>query len=86
MCAEDWKSAVNMYRAREMWDDAYRVAKAHGGSNAAQQVGQGAEPLAQHAVACRQKLARQTSTDPALYPLSARSLTFGRSRSEAIVQ
>ena len=38
VCAEDWKSAVNMYRGREMWDDAHRVAKAHGGNNAAQQV------------------------------------------------
>jgi hypothetical protein len=30
--------AVNMYRSREMWDDAYRVAKTHGGGNASQQV------------------------------------------------
>ncbi|XP_019854623.1 PREDICTED: intraflagellar transport protein 172 homolog isoform X2 [Amphimedon queenslandica] len=34
----EWKSAVNMYRTHSLWDDAYRVAKAHGGSNAANQV------------------------------------------------
>ncbi|XP_078486595.1 intraflagellar transport protein 172 homolog [Ciona intestinalis] len=27
----EWKNAVNMYRQRDMWEDAYRVAKAHGG-------------------------------------------------------
>ena len=23
--AKDWKAAVNMYRAKNLWDDAYRV-------------------------------------------------------------
>lgn len=27
-----------MYRAHNLWDDAYRVAKSHGGLNAANQV------------------------------------------------
>ena len=27
-----------MYRAHDLWDDAYRVAKTHGGLNAANQV------------------------------------------------
>lgn len=36
--AGDWKSAVNMYRAQDLWDEAYRVAKAHGGQTAAKQV------------------------------------------------
>ena len=36
--ATDWKSAVNMYRAHDMWDDAIRVAKSHGGVNASKQV------------------------------------------------
>eukprot|EP00051_Salpingoeca_urceolata_P019102 m.274557 g.274557 ORF g.274557 m.274557 type:complete len:1824 (+) comp19348_c0_seq8:278-5749(+) len=36
---DDWKSAVNMYRNREQWEDAYRVAKQFGGPVAAQQVG-----------------------------------------------
>ncbi|XP_062822761.1 intraflagellar transport protein 172 homolog isoform X1 [Anolis carolinensis] len=31
--AKDWKAAVNMYRVSNMWDEAYRVAKAHGGAN-----------------------------------------------------
>ncbi|XP_014675210.1 PREDICTED: intraflagellar transport protein 172 homolog [Priapulus caudatus] len=35
---KDWKSAVNMYRANDLWEDAYRVAKAQGGANAAKQV------------------------------------------------
>ncbi|ESP05446.1 hypothetical protein LOTGIDRAFT_228027 [Lottia gigantea] len=35
---EDWKAAVNMYRAADMWDESYRVAKAHGGQQAAKQV------------------------------------------------
>lgn len=30
--------AVNMYRAHDMWDDAIRVAKSHGGVNASKQV------------------------------------------------
>ena len=34
----DWKSCVNMYRVADMWDDAFRVAKQHGGANAAKQV------------------------------------------------
>eukprot|EP01137_Pigoraptor_chileana_P037243 Opistho-2@34026 len=38
-CAgKDWKGAVNMYRANDMWDDAYRVAKKEGGANLAKQV------------------------------------------------
>ncbi|XP_024146740.1 intraflagellar transport protein 172 homolog [Oryzias melastigma] len=37
MEAEDWKSAVQMYRAKNMWEDAYRVAKKHG-SDSAQKV------------------------------------------------
>jgi len=36
--AKDWKSAVNMCRANDMWDDAIRIAKAHGGANASKQV------------------------------------------------
>lgn len=36
--ASDWGSAVNMYRANDMWDDAIRVAKAHGGVNASKKV------------------------------------------------
>jgi hypothetical protein len=36
--AQDWKMAVNMYRAHDMWDDAIRVAKSHGGVNASKQV------------------------------------------------
>ncbi|XP_062344303.1 intraflagellar transport protein 172 homolog isoform X2 [Cinclus cinclus] len=31
--AKDWKSTVNMYRVNDMWEEAYRVAKAHGGAN-----------------------------------------------------
>ncbi|XP_053107178.1 intraflagellar transport protein 172 homolog isoform X2 [Hemicordylus capensis] len=31
--AKDWKAAVNMYRVHNMWEEAYRVAKAHGGAN-----------------------------------------------------
>eukprot|EP01135_Chromosphaera_perkinsii_P005322 Nk52_evm3s343 gene=Nk52_evmTU3s343 len=38
VAGNDWKSAVNMYRANDMWDDAHRVAKQHGGPNAAKQV------------------------------------------------
>ncbi|BFY99323.1 hypothetical protein BsWGS_02362 [Bradybaena similaris] len=34
----DWKASVNMYRAQDLWDEAYRVAKAHGGPTAAKQV------------------------------------------------
>ncbi|MBN3302921.1 IF172 protein, partial [Amia calva] len=36
--AKEWKTAVNMYRVNDMWDEAYRVAKAHGGANAHKQV------------------------------------------------
>ena len=36
--AQDWGSAVNMYRANELWDDAVRVAKLHGGVNASKKV------------------------------------------------
>jgi len=36
--ASDWKSAVQMYRSHDMWDDALRVAKLHGGINASRQV------------------------------------------------
>ncbi|KAJ4427860.1 hypothetical protein ANN_23861 [Periplaneta americana] len=36
--AGDWKGAVNMYRATSMWEDAFRVAKTNGGSQASQQV------------------------------------------------
>ena len=35
---KDWGKAVNMYRDRDMWDDSVRVAKVHGGANAAKQV------------------------------------------------
>ncbi|XP_063770977.1 intraflagellar transport protein 172 homolog isoform X3 [Pseudophryne corroboree] len=31
---KDWKGAVNMYRAVDMWEEAYRVSKTHGGANA----------------------------------------------------
>ena len=36
--AGDWKSAVHMYRGVDLWEDAYRVAQAHGGPHAAKQV------------------------------------------------
>ena len=36
--ASDWKGAVQMYRAQNMWDEALRVARHHGGSNASKQV------------------------------------------------
>jgi intraflagellar transport protein 172 len=36
--ANDWKSAVNMYRRIDSWDDAYKVAKNHGGPVAGKQV------------------------------------------------
>ena len=36
--ARDWKSAVNMYRNHGKWEDAYRVAKAHGGPAMSKQV------------------------------------------------
>ena len=36
--AQEWHSAVNMYRSSEMWDDAIRVAKFYGGINACKRV------------------------------------------------
>eukprot|EP00854_Cymbomonas_tetramitiformis_P006568 gene6568-7868_t len=36
--AKDWKSVVQMYRANELWDDAIRIARMHGGTNASKQV------------------------------------------------
>lgn len=38
VAGKDWGRAVNMYREKEMWDDAVRVAKVHGGANASKQV------------------------------------------------
>ncbi|XP_058470061.1 intraflagellar transport protein 172 homolog [Solea solea] len=38
MEAEDLKAAVNMYRVNDMWEDAYRVAKAHGSAGVQKQV------------------------------------------------
>lgn len=38
LLANDWKAAVNMYRVAEMWEDAYKVAKTHGGAENGQQV------------------------------------------------
>ncbi|KAM9840528.1 intraflagellar transport protein 172 homolog [Aulostomus maculatus] len=38
MEAEDWKAAVHMYRVNDMWEDAHRVAKSHGGAGAQKQV------------------------------------------------
>jgi intraflagellar transport protein 172 len=39
--AKDWKAAVQMYRAHDMWEDALRVAKVFGGINASKQVRHG---------------------------------------------
>merc|ERR1719502_698098 len=36
--ANDWGSAVNMYRANDLWDEAIRVAQRHGGPNASKKV------------------------------------------------
>lgn len=36
--AQEWHSAVNMYRSNEMWDDAIRVAKFYGGLGACKRV------------------------------------------------
>lgn len=36
--AAEWQSAVNMYRANNMWDEAIRVAKYNGGPQASKQV------------------------------------------------
>ncbi|XQJ26776.1 intraflagellar transport protein 172, putative [Leishmania guyanensis] len=38
IAGKDWSRAVSMYRDRDLWDDAVRVAKVHGGTNAAKQV------------------------------------------------
>ncbi|KAH9371347.1 hypothetical protein HPB48_007918 [Haemaphysalis longicornis] len=38
LAASDWKAAVNMYRANDMWEEAYAVAKKHGGPVACKQV------------------------------------------------
>jgi hypothetical protein len=35
---QDWKSAVQMYRQANQWEDALRVAKVYGGINASKQV------------------------------------------------
>ncbi|XP_059044752.1 intraflagellar transport protein 172 homolog isoform X5 [Mustela lutreola] len=32
--AQEWKATVNMYRSNGLWEEAYRVAKAHGGADA----------------------------------------------------
>ena len=36
--AQEWHSAVSMYRSNELWDDAIRVAKFHGGIVACKRV------------------------------------------------
>jgi intraflagellar transport protein 172 len=36
--ANEWLSAVNMYRSNDMWEEAIRVAKLHGGANASKRV------------------------------------------------
>ncbi|DBA03525.1 TPA: hypothetical protein N0F65_011426 [Lagenidium giganteum] len=36
--AGEWQAAVNMYRSNDMWDEAIRVAKFHGGINASKRV------------------------------------------------
>jgi len=38
VAAEDWNSAVGMYRTAGMWEEALRLAKYHGGVNAAKRV------------------------------------------------
>ncbi|XP_034555797.1 intraflagellar transport protein 172 homolog [Notolabrus celidotus] len=38
MEAGEWKDAVQMYRGNNMWEEAYRVAKSHGGDGAQQKV------------------------------------------------
>ncbi|KAI8804484.1 hypothetical protein BJ742DRAFT_824622 [Cladochytrium replicatum] len=35
---KDWKSAINMYCANSMYEEAYRIGKAYGGPNSAKQV------------------------------------------------
>ena len=34
----DWKAAVNMYRRVDNWEEAYKIAKNHGGPLASKQV------------------------------------------------
>ncbi len=36
--AQEWHSAVNMYRSNELWDDSFRVAKFYGGISACKRV------------------------------------------------
>lgn len=36
--AGDWKATINMYRSNELWEDAFRIAKQHGGAAIAKQV------------------------------------------------
>ena len=38
VCAQEWKLAALMYSNGQMWEDAYRVSRAHGGTVAAKQV------------------------------------------------
>ena len=35
---KDWKAAVNMYRANNLWEDAYRIARIHAGETAEKQL------------------------------------------------
>ncbi|TPX62114.1 hypothetical protein PhCBS80983_g00643 [Powellomyces hirtus] len=36
--SQDWKSAINMYCANNMYEEAYRIAKSYGGPNSSKQV------------------------------------------------
>ena len=36
--AGDWKAAINMYRAADLWEDAFRIAKQYGGHAASKQI------------------------------------------------
>lgn len=38
LAANDWKSAVQMYKNSDKWEDGYRVARSYGGSGVAKQV------------------------------------------------
>lgn len=38
LLAGDWKSALNMYRTAEQWNEAYRLAKQEGGEAVQKQV------------------------------------------------
>uniref|UniRef100_A0A915PPW5 Intraflagellar transport protein 172 n=1 Tax=Setaria digitata TaxID=48799 RepID=A0A915PPW5_9BILA len=38
LLADDWKSAVNMYRNVELWNDAHRIARQEGGDTAQKQI------------------------------------------------